>query len=69
MIPKPQKKHLSKLEQDLCLLPTPKAHVKHSLDFSFVFSGPFTRQPEETCFHQDGSSAMEGTSQGWTGNF
>jgi hypothetical protein len=68
MIRKPEKKHLLKLEQDLCLLPTPKAHVKRSLDFSFVFSGPFTRQPEETCFHQDGSSAMEGTSQAELGS-
>jgi hypothetical protein len=57
-----------KLEQDLGLLPTPKAHVKHGLDFSFEFSGPFTRQPEETCFHQDGSSAIEGTSQAGLGS-
>jgi hypothetical protein len=56
------------LEQDLCLLPTPEAYVKHSLALSFVFSGPFTRQPEETCFHHDGSSAIEGTSQAGLGS-
>jgi hypothetical protein len=30
--------------------------VKHCLDFSFVFSAPL---PEETCFQQVGSSAVE----------
>jgi hypothetical protein len=45
--------------------PAPKGltlHVKHSLDFSFVFSAPFTYLPEETCFQQAGSSVVEGTS-------
>jgi hypothetical protein len=35
--------------------------VKDCLDFSFVFSAPLP--PEETCFQQVGSSAVEGTSQ------
>jgi hypothetical protein len=40
-------------------LPVSKS-VKHCLDFSYVFSAPL---PEETCFQQAGSSAVEGTSR------
>jgi hypothetical protein len=38
------------------------------MDFSFVFSSSLTYLPEETCFQQAGSSAVEGTSQAVLGS-
>jgi hypothetical protein len=43
----------------VCKVFSPPSNTKHHLDFSFVFSGPYL--PEETCFHQVVSSAVEGT--------
>ncbi len=45
-------------------LPVSKS-VKHCLVFSYVFSAHL---PEETCFQQAGSSAVEGTSQALLGS-
>jgi hypothetical protein len=40
--------------------------VKHCLDFSLYFQLPYL--PEETCFQQVGSSAVEGTNQALLGS-